>query len=367
MTRKRKTLAAVFLTASLTVLAAFSPVSAATLHVPSTPDTVHRGVISPDFKPVITIKSGDTVTIDTVSHAGVVDDPAKFFAQAGIAAKDVLPDVAAIAHMPKPAPIPGFAPPKGFGAPGSGHVLTGPIYIDGAEPGDMLEIRILKVTPRVPYGVNSIGPGGASPNLVEKGTQKIIKYDIAKKTVNFADGVKFPMRPFMGIMAVADTKPVSSKAPGRFGGNMDFEKLQAGSTLYLPVLVKGGLFVTGDSHAGQGDGEVTGNAIEASMAPTLQFIVHKGEGKDMTFPYVEDAQNYYILGMDPDLSKSLASSIKETVKFLGKKYGLSPTDAYSMCSAIIDFGIAQVVDLNLTTYGKIPKSYFAKKYPYWKS
>jgi acetamidase/formamidase len=175
------------------------------------------------------------------------------------------------------------------------------------------------------------------------------------------------MRPFMGIMAVADTKPVSSKAPGKFGGNMDFEKLQAGSTLYLPVMVKGALFVTGDSHAGQGDGEVTGNAIEASMAPTLQFIVHKGEGKDMDLPYVEDAQNYYILGMDPDLSKSLASSIKETVKFLGKKYGLSPVDAYSMCSAIIDFGIAQVVDLNLTTYGKIPKAYFTKKYPYWKA
>jgi acetamidase/formamidase len=148
---------------------------------------------------------------------------------------------------------------------------------------------------------------------------------------------------------------------------MDFEKLQAGSTLYLPVLVKGALFVTGDSHAGQGDGEVSGNAIEASMAPTLQFIVHKGEGKDMTEPYAEDAQNFYILGMDPDLGKSLANTIKETVKFLGKKYGLTPTDAYSLCSTGIDFGIAQAVDLNLTTYGKIPKAYFAKKFPYWKA
>ena len=352
--------------ASLLLFASTAP--AAVLHLASTPETVHRGVISPDFAPVLHVKSGDTVKIDTVSHSGLTDDPAKFFATAGIAAKDVLPDAVAIAHMPKPAPIPGFNPPKGFGAPGSGHVLTGPIYIDDAEPGDMLEVRILKVTPRVPYGVNSSGPGGAAPGMIPgKGVQKIIKYDIAKKTVNFADDVHFPMRPFMGIMAVATLKPISSKAPGPYGGNMDFEKLQAGSTLYLPVLVKGGLFVTGDSHAGQGDGEVTGNAIAASMAPTLQFIVHKGEGKDMDMPYAEDAQNYYMLGMDPDLSKSLSKTIQETVKFLGKKYGLSPVDAYSMCSAIIDFGIAQVVDLNLTTYSKIPKAYFKKKFPYWKA
>jgi acetamidase/formamidase len=353
---------------SLFAVGAFaSAAPAAVLHLVSTPETIHRGVISPDIAPVMHIKSGDTVMIDTVSHGGLTADPVKFFADAGIAAKDVLPDVIAISKMPKPAPVPG-AKAAGFGAGGGGHVLTGPIYVDGAEVGDMLEIRILKVTPRVPYGVNSIGPGGAAPGLIQgKGVQKTIKYDPAKKTVNFADGVHFPMRPFMGIMAVAPTKAISSKAPGLYGGNMDFEKLQAGSTLYLPVLVKGGLFVTGDSHAGQGDGEVTGNAIEASMTPTLQFIVHKGEGKDMTMPYAEDAQNFYILGMDPDLSKSLANSIKETVKFMGKKYGLSPTDAYSMCSAIIDFGIAQVVDLNLTTYGKIPKAYFAKKFPYWKA
>jgi acetamidase/formamidase len=171
----------------------------------------------------------------------------------------------------------------------------------------------------------------------------------------------------MGIMAVAPTKAISSKAPGIYGGNMDFEKLQAGSTLYLPVLVKGGMFVAGDSHAGQGDGEVSGNAIEASMAPTIQFIVHKGEGKDMDFPYAEDAKNFYILGMDHDLGKALASSIKETVKFLGKQYGMSPRDAYSLCSTIIDFGVAEAVDENLTMYGTVPKAYFTKKFPYWKT
>jgi acetamidase/formamidase len=164
---------------------------------------------------------------------------------------------------------------------------------------------------------------------------------------------------------VAPVKAISSHAPGLYGGNMDFEKLQAGATLYLPVMVKGGLFVTGDSHAAQGDGEVSGNALEASMAPTLQFIVHKGDGKAMTMPLVEDKDNYYVLGMDPDLDKALSNSIKETVKFLGIKYGLAPLDAYSLCSTAIDFGVAEAVDGNLVMYGKVPKSYFDKKTAYW--
>jgi acetamidase/formamidase len=268
--------------------------------------------------------------------------------------------------MPKP-PARANTPATGFGAGGGGHVLTGPIYIDGAEPGDMLEVRILKVTPRVPYGVNNAGAGGAAPDMLKGRGSKIIKYDVAKHSVDFAPDIHFPMRPFMGIMAVAPAKAVSSRAPGLFGGNMDFEKLQAGSTLYLPVLVKGALFVTGDSHASQGDGEVSGNALEASMAPTVQFILHKGEGKSMTAPYAEDKDNFYILGMDPSLNKALAVAIQNTVTFLGEKYSLSPQDAYSLCSTGIDFGIAQAVDANLIAYGKVPKTYFKKKFPYWKA
>ena len=337
---------------------------AATLHLKSTPETVHRGVISPDIAPVLTIKSGDTVVIDTVSHGGLNDgDPVAYFGKAGIAPSAVLKDAIDIAKMP----VKDYGVGGGFGGRrgGGGHVLTGPIYIDGAEPGDMLEIRIKKVTPRVGYGTNGAGAGGAAPGMMKANAGKIIKYDIAAKTVNFSDDIHFPTRPFMGIMAVAPTQKISSRAPGLYGGNMDFEKLQAGSTLYLPVLVKGGLFVTGDSHASQGDGEVSGNALEASMTPTLEFIVHKGEGKAMTMPWVEDKSNYYILGMDHDLGKALTNAIKETVKFLGVRYGLSPQDAYSLCSTGIDFGIAQAVDLNLTVYGKIPKSYFKQKTAYW--
>ena len=332
--------------------------SAATYHIPSTPQTVHRGIISPDIAPVLKIKSGDTVTIDTLSHGGLNPDPVAFFAKDGIAESGVLKDAIAVSKMPLD------THQKGFG----GHVLTGPIYIDGAEPGDMLEIRIKAVTPRVPYGVNNAGGGGAAPDMLPKDSRgsKTIKYDIATNMAHFAPGISFPLRPFMGIMAIAPTKAISSHAPGLYGGNMDFEKLQAGATLYLPVMVKGGLFVTGDSHAAQGDGEVSGNALEASMAPTLQFVVHKGEGKAMTMPLVEDKANYYVLGMDPDLDKALSNSIKETVKFLGAKYGLTPQDAYSLCSTAIDFGLAEAVDGNLVMYGKVPKAYFDKKTPYWK-
>jgi acetamidase/formamidase len=248
--------------------------------------------------------------------------------------------------------------------------MTGPIYIEGAEPGDKLEIRILKVTPRAPYGVNNVGNGGAAPGLLpditrEEGTH-IIRYDIAKKVANFLPGISFPTRLFMGTMAVETPVETSSQPPGQYGGNMDFERLQAGSTLYLPVLVKGGMFVAGDSHAAQGDGEVSGNAIEASMAPTLQFIVHKGEGKDMEFPYAEDAKNFYILGMDLDLGKALASAIQQTIKFLGKQYGMSAPDAYSLCSTAIDFAVSEAVDTNLVMYGTVPKAYFKEKFPYWK-
>jgi acetamidase/formamidase len=329
---------------------------AASFHLPATAETMRRGIISPDTPPVLHIKSGDTVAIDTISHGGLTDEgPVAFFAKDGIAEKDVLSDAVVASQLPRQ---------EGFG----GHVLTGPIYVDGAEPGDLLEIRIRKVTPRVPYGVNNAGGGGAAPDMLAKDVRasKTIKYDPKTGTVNFAPGVHFPMRPFMGIMAVAPTKAISSREPGLYGGNMDFEKLQAGATLYLPVQVAGGLFVTGDSHAGQGDGEVSGNAIEASMQPTLQFIVHKGAGKDMTMPMVEDKANYYILGMDPKLDGALSNAIKETVKFLGVKYGLSPTDAYSLCSTGIDFGLAEAVDGNLVMYGKVPKAYFDRKTPYWR-
>ena len=328
--------------------------------VPSTPDTVVRGVIARDTPPVAHIKSGGVALINTISHGGL-NDPVKFFGAQGIPEKDVLKDAIAIGEASKAGR---WKESTGFG----GHVLTGPIYVDGAEPGDMLEVRILKVTPRTYYGVNSAGPGGVAAGVLTAQEQKVIRFDVKRKVMMVAPGVEARMGPFMGIMAVAppeDAPKVGSRAPGVFGGNMDFRRLTAGSTLYLPVFAKGALFVTGDSHAGQGDGEVSGNANEASMAPLLQFIVHKGEGKAMKFPWAEDAQNYYILGMDPDLGLAAKSAVTETIHWLHEKKGMSDVDAYHLASLGIDFSISQAVDQNLIIYGAVPKAYFKDKTPYW--
>jgi len=319
----------------------------------STVENVKRGFISADTPPVLRVKSGQTVRIDTISHGGVTEDPVAFFAGAGIPPEGVLEDVKAIAKVSSTS---GWA----------GHILTGPIYVEGAEPGDMLEVRIHAVEPRVPYGVNNPGPGGAAPGILKERVSRIIKFDVKRKMVMNAPGVETPLAPFMGIMAVAPGEPrrVGSRAPGEFGGNLDFAKLVVGSTLYLPVFQPGALFVTGDSHAQQGDGEVSGNALEASMTPTLQFIVHKGVGKGM-IPWAEDAKNFYIMGMDKDLDVALTRAIEETVKFLVAKKGLTPAEAYSLCSTSIDFAVAEAVDENLIMYGTVRKSWFKTKTPYW--
>jgi acetamidase/formamidase len=322
---------------------------------PSTPQTVIRGSISYENPPILRVKDGATVLINTISHGGLTEDPVAFFAAAGIPAKDVLPDAIAIAKASKQ---------DGW----RGHVLTGPIYIEGAEPGDMLEVRILKVTPRTYYGVNNVGPGGVAPGVLTERSAKVIKFDVKRNVMLFSPEIEPRLGPFMGIMAVApapEVGKVSSGPPGAFGGNMDFRRLTAGSTLYLPVFNKGALFVTGDSHAGQGDGEVSGNANESSMAPLLQFIVHKGAGKTMRFPWAEDATNYYILGMDLDLGKAASSAVVETINWLHDNKGLSLEDAYHLSSVGVDFAISEAVDKNLVIYGTIPKAYFKTKTPYW--
>jgi acetamidase/formamidase len=213
-----------------------------------------------------------------------------------------------------------------------------------------------------------VGPGGVGAGVLTKSESKVIKFDVKRNVMMLTPDVEPRLGPFMGIMAVApapEVDKVGSKAPGPFGGNMDFRRLTAGSTLYLPVFNKGALFVTGDSHAGQGDGEVSGNANESSMAPLLQFIVHKGAGKAMRFPWAEDATNYYILGMDPDLGKAASSAVAETINWLHDNKGLSLEDAYHLSSVGVDFAISEAVDVNLVVYGAIPKAYFKTQTPYW--
>lgn len=323
----------------------------------STPESVVRGYIAIDTPPVQHIKSGDVVRIDTISHGGITDDPIATFAEAGIPADQVLKDVIEVAKVTKERKW-------------SGHVLTGPLYVEDAEPGDMLEVRVLQIDIRVPYGVNNTGAtNGVVPGLLSEPSSTIIKFDMDRKVALFSDEIEVPLAPFMGIMAVApppELKRVPSRPPGAFGGNMDIKRFTAGSTVYLPVFNKGALFVTGDSHAAQGDGEVDGTAIEASMTPTMQFILHKGAGKDMAFPRGEDADYFYSIGMDEDLNLAMKNAVTETVKFLEGR-GLTTAEAYTLSSIGVDFVVGEAVDGVLLVYGAIPKSLFKTKTPYWAS
>ncbi|MBI4205353.1 MAG: acetamidase/formamidase family protein [Betaproteobacteria bacterium] len=321
----------------------------------STPETVVWGYIRADRAPVLRIRSGQTVRIDTVTHQGLntQDDPVTYFGAAGITPAQVLQDARDI--------YPTLKREEGAGA----HIITGPIYIEGAQAGDMLEIRVLDVEFRVPYGVNATGPDrGAVPDLLQQSAAKVIKLDLERRVALFSADVEVPLAPFMGIVAVApppEVVRVSTKPPGAFGGNIDFKHLTAGSTLYLPVFNEGALFYTGDGHAVQGDGEVDGTAIEISLTPTLQLIVHKGAGRNMKWPRAEDAAHYYSMGMGADLDEALKNAIREAVGFLQHKADLSPAEAYALCSLAVDFSIGEAVNNVLMVYGAIPKKLFKEE------
>jgi acetamidase/formamidase len=245
-------------------------------HVASTPQTVSWGHLPAGRQPVLRIRPGQTVSIDTVSHQGINNnmDPIQFFAAGGIAAGEVLPDALDIYHKAEH--------PKDSGA----HVLTGPIYIEGAEAGDMLEVRMLDFKFRVPYGVNNSNKGsGVLPELHAKPYPKIIRFDLQRRVALFAPGIEVPLVPFMGIMTVQPPAPLANtRPPGIYGGNMDFNRLTTGASLYLPVHQAGALFYTGDSHAVQATAKSTGRRSRPRSRPCCKFVVHKGEGRTMKWP-----------------------------------------------------------------------------------
>ena len=330
------------------------------VRIQSTPQTVVWGYIPSQHPPIMRVRPGQLVEIDTVSHQGMMlrVDPVAFFGKGGVRSDEVLKDVTDIYGAVVRGPT------------AAAHVLTGPIHIEGAEPGDLLEIRVIDIKHRVPYGVNSTNKGtGVLPDLLSEPVFRIIRLDLERKVALFSPEIEIPLAPFMGIMAVAPAptvESVSSRPPGAMGGNMDLKQLTRGSTLYLPVFNAGALFFTGDSHAAQGDGEVDGTAIEASLTPTLQFFVHKGKGKDLKWPRAETPTHYIAMGIDKDLNLALKSAVQETVDFLMQQKGLDNKAAYAIASIGVDFRIAEAVNLNQMVYGMIPKALFVKeRAAYW--
>lgn len=323
----------------------------------STPETVLWGYIAANLPPALTIQAGETVEIEALSHQGLTagKDPEKFFAAYGIPSHEVLNDAKTIfAEVTRP---------KGA----SVHILTGPIYIDGAEAGDTLEVRVRDIKFRVPYGVNNTGPGkGVLPKLLKEPNAKLIRVDLERHVALFSEGIEIPLNPFMGIMAVSPPTSlgmVSSTPPGAWGGNIDLKFCGVGSSLFLPVFNKGAQFFTGDGHAVQGDGEVDGGAIEISLKPTLQFIVHKG--KRLKLPRVETAADYLTTGLDVDLNVATRIALQEAVDFLQAEKGLTASDAYALASLAVDLGIGEAVDVVNLVYAKIPKNIFKRNREFW--
>jgi acetamidase/formamidase len=349
-------------------------------YVPLTPENAIIGHYSATKKPVLSVKSGAVVKIDGGGGGGAVrgdnPDPAKWLAD-----NNILSTPGTLAALQETARVQKETP-KLPGPSNGGHLLVGPVYIEDAEPGDMLEIRILDVTPRITFGTTGGAPGRGAMALgmaeaapapaasrgVPRPFGKTTVLDINRNAGIFEKGIEVPLKPFMGVMAVcppdSEGPNRGSRAPGAFGGNLDCSELCAGSTLYLPVFQKGALFYTGDSHAGQGDGEVTGTAIETADTCTLQFILHKG--KTIAMPRAETPANYIVFGLDPDLNKAMRQAVMETVGFLQEKRGLDVFKAYALSSIAVNYRVTQVVDATLGVHAMIPKRVFVDEADqYW--
>jgi acetamidase/formamidase len=310
----------------------------------ATAKTVAWGNYNAAAKPVLTIHSGDTVVFHTLltnspaglAKAGVPDD------QIEQSLKDVFNQVT----------------DRGPG----GHILDGPVYIEGAEPGDTVEVRIQKIDIAIPYGYNAFRYGaGFQTEEFPYSKVKIIPLDREKMIGHFAPGIDIPLHPFFGSMGVAPPPAVGrydSAPPTFIGGNMDNKELQVGSTVYFPVFVPGALFEIGDGHANQGNGESDITAIETSLVGTLQFILHKHTGQ--TYPRAETPTHYIAMGFDDDLTVATHRAIDQMIDFLVKDKGMTRDDAYMLISTAADVDITELVDRNKGVHVMMPKAVFVK-------
>jgi acetamidase/formamidase len=324
--------------------AALSAQSPKTHRLEATPDTVAYGYYWSEAKPALRIASGDIIDVDTLltnnptglARAGVPDDKI----QASL--KRIVTEVTGDRRGP------------------GGHILTGPVYVEGAMPGDVLEVKILSIDFPIDYGYN--GCSGIIPENCDRSvTSRIIRIDTKTMTSQYAPGIVIPLKPFFGSMGVAPAAElgrVSSNPPGRHAGNLDNKELTAGSTLYIPVFVPGALFEVGDGHGAQGDGEVDQTAIETSLRGKIQLTVRKDMGK-LTWPRAETATDYISMATDPDLMIATKAAIQEMVDFLAATKKLTKHEAYQVVSLAGNVAVTQLVDKpNHGVHVRLPKSIF---------
>lgn len=340
---------AVRLLAGVASLAMTSAALAQQVDLPATPATVSWGHYDASATPVITVRSGDEVVVHTL----LTNSP-KGLESAGLPSDQVEPALRAVFDgVPASARGPG------------GHILTGPIAVEGAQPGDTLEVRILKVELAIPYAYNAFGPTtGFLTDEFPYRRIKIVPLDRQRMMGTLAPGIEIPLHPFFGSMGVAPPASFGrydSTAPSIHGGNMDNRLLVAGTTLFLPVHAPGALLEVGDGHAAQGNGEVDITALETSLTGTLHLVLHKkGEGAavEASYPRAETPDAFIAMGYDEDLTNATRKAVRNMIDFLVAAKGLSRDDAYMLVSTAGDVEVTELVDRNKGVHVVLPKRVF---------
>jgi acetamidase/formamidase len=309
-----------------------------------TPKTVAWGYYDANTQPALRIKSGDTVEVQTL----ITSTPARLEA-AGVPTDQVEQSLRDITKE---------VTNKGPG----GHILTGPIFVEGAEPGNVLEVRIQSIRLAIPYAYNAFGPGrGFLPEDFPYPKIKIIPLDEKRMVARFSDTIEIPLKPFFGSLGVAPPETsgrISSGPPWIHAGNLDNRELVAGTTLFIPIHARGALFLAGDGHAGQGNGEVDITALETSLIGTFQLIVRKD--MHLKWPRAETPTHFITMGIHEDLNEATKMALREMIDFLVVEKHLTKDDAYMLSSVAADLDITQLVDGNKGVHAMIPKAIFKK-------
>ena len=332
--------------AAVVALVAASAVTPTTHRLEVTPSTIAYGYYWAEAPPVLRIASGEIIDVDTM----LTNTPAGL-AKAGVPDNEIQQSLKDVVNE-----VTGDR--KGPG----GHILTGPVYVEGAEAGDVLEVRILSISLPIDYGYNGC-KGFLPENCEPDAPSKVLTLDRKRMTAEFLPGIVIPLHPFFGSMGVApapEAGRVSSNPPGRHAGNLDNRELVAGSTLYIPVFARGALFEIGDGHAAQGDGEVDQTAIETSLRGRVQLTVRKNI--KLNWPRAETPTDYISMATDPDLAVATREAIQEMVDFLVTEKKLSRHQAYRLVSVAGNVAVTQLVDKpNLGVHVRMPKSIFSAK------
>jgi acetamidase/formamidase len=309
-------------------------------HLKASGATCHWGFFDAKLKPKLTIRSGDSVTIDTVTGAPEVHPKAG----SGFTTPPEMADVHANAEKTLP-----------------GHILTGPVAIEGAKPGQVLEVRIDDVQLRQDWGYNVIRPlAGTLQDDFHQVRLLHIPLDLNAKQARLPWGKDLELAPFFGVMGTAPPPAwgrVTSIVPRAFGGNLDNKELKAGATVFFPVFMESGLFSCGDGHGAQGDGEVCVTAIETALQGTFTFILR--EDLSFTYPRAETPTHYLTMGMDPDLDRCAEMALRDMIRLIGEKAGLSKEDAYTLCSLAADLRVTQTVNGSKGIHCMLAKEHLA--------